>query len=137
MKIDDERRKSRRHRIKSGIAALMLPDKSQIATIVDISTAGLSFVCPNCDVVRNNQVEMDILLLDDIILPDNDIFFPSVRGTVVTAFAFTDLTAYSIQQMTRCGVRFNGLIPLESYPLFRFSVSGIKPEACLKKGRRG
>lgn len=132
-----ERRKDRRHRIKSGIAALMLADRSQIATITDISTAGLSFVCPDCEVTEGNHVEMDILLLDDIIRPDNDIFFPSVRCTVVAAVSSTDSTAPALRRMTRCSVRFNTRIPLESYSLLRFSLLGEKPEACAKKSRHG
>lgn len=130
-----ERRKNKRHRIKSGIAALMLPDRSQIATIVDISTSGLSFVCPDCDVMQNNQVEMDILLLDDILHPDNDIFFPSVHCTVVSAVSYTDPAAHVTRRMTRCSVRFNTVIPLESFSLRRFSFPGEKPEACAKKDR--
>ncbi|MBI4792425.1 MAG: PilZ domain-containing protein [Deltaproteobacteria bacterium] len=132
-----ERRKNKRHRIKSGIAALMLPDRSQIATIIDISTHGLSFVCQECEIMRNNQVEMDILLLDDILRPDNDIFFPSVRCTVVSAVSYTDPAAHVIRRMTRCSVRFNTLIPLESFSLRRFSFPGEKPEACAQKSRHG
>ena len=132
-----ERRKNKRHRIRSGIAALMLPDRSQIATIIDISTAGLSFVCPDCEVMRNNQVEMDILLLDDILRPDNDVFFPSVRCTVVSTVSYTDPATHVIRRMTRCSVRFNTLIPLESFSLLRFSFPDEKPEACSQKNRHG
>jgi len=128
-----ERRKNKRYRIKSGIAALMLADSSLIARIIDISATGLSLVCGQCGMKKNSLLEMDILLLDDIKRPDNDIFFPNVRCTVVATDFFTEHAGYSQLPMTRCSVRFHSEIPLHSYPLHRFARK--KPTECLEKSR--
>jgi hypothetical protein len=130
-----ERRKNKRYRIKSGIAALMLADSSLIARIVDISTSGLSLVCGQAEMKKNSLLEMDILLLDDIRRPDNDIFFPNVQCTVVAMDFFTEQTGYSQQAMTRCSVRFHREIPLHSYPLHRFARK--KSTECLEKSQLG
>ncbi len=130
-----ERRKNKRYRIKSGIAALMLADSSKIARIIDISTTGLSLVCGQCEMKKNSLLEMDILLLDDIRRPDNDIFFPNVQCTVVATDFFIEHVGYSQQSMTRCSVRFHSEIPLHSYPLNRFARK--KSTECLEKSQNG
>ncbi|MBU4261475.1 MAG: PilZ domain-containing protein [Proteobacteria bacterium] len=120
-----ERRENKRYRIKSGIAALMLENSSKIATIIDISSTGLSFVIRQCEMRENSLLEMDILLLDDIRKPDNDIFFPNIKCTVVSTDSFIDhVTPYALQTMTRCSVRFDAAIPLDSCPVHR--VAGKK-----------
>ncbi|RJX31895.1 MAG: PilZ domain-containing protein [Desulfurivibrio sp.] len=130
-----ERRKNERYRIKSGIAALMLEESSKIAQIVDISTAGLSFVCRRCEVKKNSLIEMDILLLDDIRRPENDIFFPNIPCAVVATSFLAGPAVYALQPMIRCSVRFQDEIPLDAFPIHRFVRE--KPPECRKKSLHG
>ncbi|MBI5559239.1 MAG: PilZ domain-containing protein [Deltaproteobacteria bacterium] len=108
-----ERRKNKRKKITSGIAALLLPDKSQVVTIDDVSPDGLSFICPECDLSVDGSVEMDVLIMD------SDVFFPNVSCVVISKTVCGGSLNCAASAMKRCGVKFNALTPDELFLLNR------------------
>lgn len=104
-----ERRQTKRKKVKSGIIALVSPDRPvEIGNVVDISQKGLSFIisADNCHCNMKDPVKMDILLINE------NIFLEHVPTSVITDTICQDDPRLNKYQTTvRYGVKFDKLEP--------------------------
>ena len=102
-----ERRQSKRKNVKSGIIALLQPDRPiEIGNVIDISHNGLSFTIDNdkCNSDIKKPVKMDIFLINE------NIFLKHVTTSVVSEKIWQDdpqLNKYHAK--SRYGVKFEKL----------------------------
>ena len=102
-----ERRQNERKKVKSGIVALLQPDRPvEIGNVIDISHNGLSFFIDNdtCNSDIKDPVKMDILLSNE------NIFLEHVTTSVISDTIWQDdpqLNKY--HTVIRYGVKFEKL----------------------------
>ena len=102
-----ERRQSKRKNVKSGLIALLQPDRPiEIGNVIDISPSGLSFF------IDNDKLNIDIKdpVKMDILLSNENIFLEHVTTSVISDTIWQDdpqLNKY--HTVIRYGVKFENL----------------------------
>jgi len=104
----NERRQSKRTNVKSGIIALLQPNRPiEIGNVIDISHNGLSFIIDNdkCTNDFKDPVKMDILLINE------NIFLEHVTTSVISGTICQDDTELNKDHVARrrYGVKFEKL----------------------------
>jgi len=101
-----ERRQNKRKEVKSGIIALLQPDRPiQIGNIIDINHNGLSFIIDSdkCNSDIKDPVKMDIFLINE------NIFLEHVITSVVSEKIWPHDPINKYNTACRYGVKFEKL----------------------------
>lgn len=101
-----ERRERKRKKVKSGIVALLQPDRPiEIGNVVDISNNGLSFITANDIYLSDIKYPMKM----DILLANENIFLEHVNISVISERIWQDDPLNKYHTVIRHGVKFEKL----------------------------
>ena len=120
MKKSISRRFHERFKVKDGAFAVIYPNSSKLAQILDISMAGFSFRYSDSQYIdndrdghallyRNHQLPLKNFSTFDIFLVDSGIYLDRIPCKIVSNFELDELDSPNSIPMRRCCIQFDEL----------------------------